>query len=70
MNAAELGETNWVRVASNMAVGAYGVFKAPADYPDPVWPDGGLDTLVNVAFEGRYIGDWGHPVLRRLRDEI
>jgi hypothetical protein len=29
----------WVRITANMSLGAYEIFEATGDLPDPTWPD-------------------------------
>jgi hypothetical protein len=60
----------WVRVAANMALGAYDVFEATGQLGDPEWPAARFAELLRVAFKDRYIKDSNHPVLRRLRGEV
>jgi len=36
--AADVAMKHWVRVTSNMSLGAYEVFQAEANIPDPIWP--------------------------------
>ncbi len=69
LEAAAMAESRWVRVASNMALGAYDVFEATADWPEPDWPGLPLNELLRVAFKGRVIETLDHPVLKRLRGE-
>jgi hypothetical protein len=69
LEAASMAETRWIRVASNMALGAYDVFEATADWPEPDWPDLSLNEILRVAFKGRVIDSLDHPVLKRLRGE-
>jgi hypothetical protein len=69
LEAATMAETQWVRVASNMALGAYEVFTATADWPEPSWPDLSLAEILRVAFKGRVIDSLDHPTLKRLRGE-
>ena len=57
----------WVRVAANMSLGAYEVFEASGDIPDPEWPDVTFEAILNIAFRDRYVQDLNHPALRRLR---
>jgi hypothetical protein len=66
--AAELAMTTWVRVRSNMNLGAYEMFEAASDVPDPNW--GELESftdLLRIAFKGRLVADLDHPVIQRLR---
>ena len=67
LEAADLAKTMWVRIAANMSLGAYDVFEATADLPDPDWPETGFSSLVDIAFKERYIRSLDHPVIRRLR---
>jgi hypothetical protein len=69
LEAAAMAETQWVRVASNMALGAYEVFTASAEWHEPEWPDTPLKEILRVAFKGRVIESLDHPVLRQLRGE-
>ncbi len=57
----------WVRVSANMALGAYEIFKATADLPEPEWPEVSFQEVLEIAFRDRFIGDFDHPVLQRLR---
>jgi hypothetical protein len=70
LEAAQVAMTRWVRVSANMSLGAYDVFEATADLPDPIWPDIGFDGMLRVAFKDRFVSDLDHPVVRRLRGEM
>lgn len=67
MEAAGMAMENWVRVAANMSLGAYDIYKATAELPPPTWPKLDFASLLSIAFKGRYINNLEHPVLRRLR---
>ncbi len=67
LQAAEKAQTAWVRVASNMSLGAYEVFEATGQIPEPEWPAESFETLLGVAFRGSYIQSLDHAVVRRLR---
>jgi hypothetical protein len=69
LTAAALAMERWVRVAADLGLGGYQVFKAAADLPEPVWPDHSFQELLRVAFKERLINRADHPVLRRLRGE-
>jgi hypothetical protein len=68
--AAEMATKEWVRVTANLSLGAYEIFRATGQLPDPVWPDKTLRELLAVAFHGKLIDSLDHPVLRRLRGEV
>jgi len=67
-NAAQRAMTQWVRLVSNMALGAYDIFVAETQTPEPEWPDLSFDELLRIAFaNGRLIHSLDHPVIKRLR---
>jgi len=71
LEAAQLGMKRWVRVAANMSLGAYDIFEAAANLPEPVWPEEvGFKKVIEVAFRDRFIRSLDHPVIRRLRGEL
>jgi len=70
LEAAHRGETCWVRIVANMALGAYEIFEATAALPEPDWPDLTFSQLLEIAFRDRLIRTMDHPVLRRLRGEV
>jgi hypothetical protein len=68
LDAAERAMEFWLRIAANMALGAYEVFRATADIPDPKWPEEeGFPGLLKIAFKDRFIATLDHPVIQRLR---
>src|SRR5262245_34601773 len=69
LEAAAMAETQWVRVASNIPLGAYDVFTATANWPEPSWPDLTLEEILRVAFKKRSIESLDDPTLKRLRGE-
>ncbi len=62
--------TKWVRVTSNMALGAYEISEAIKGYPEPVWPDISLQEILKIAFRDRIVADADHALLQRLRGEL
>lgn len=70
LEAARLARDGWVRVQANMSLGAYDVFQARGDIPDPDWPDAPLADLLRVGFKDKLIDTINHPVLRKLRGEL
>jgi hypothetical protein len=69
LEGASLAETQWVRIASNLSLGAYEIFTASADWPEPAFPDLPLNEILRIAFKGRVIESLDHPTLKRLRGE-
>jgi hypothetical protein len=70
LEAAQLARKGWVRVAANMALGAYDVFEANAALVEPEWPDTSFRDLLQIGFKGKLIDSMDHPVLRKLRGEV
>jgi hypothetical protein len=70
LEAAQRAQTNWVRVAANMSLGAYDVFEATAEIPEPQWPEQSFEELLKVGFKDRLIESLEHPVIRKLRGEV
>ena len=69
MEGAERGKDKWVRVQANMSLGAYEVWEATGELPDPKWPEQSLEELLRVAFKNTYIDTPDHAILRQLRGE-
>jgi hypothetical protein len=65
--AAELAKTRWVRMVADMQLGAYRIYEAEGELPEPVWPEQSFPELLEIAFKGRIIDHEDHPVVRRLR---
>ena len=60
----------WIRVQSDMSLGAYRIFEAIGELPDPDWPAVNMRDLLEIAFKGgKLIDSIDHPVLKRLRGE-
>jgi len=68
--AAEKAKTDWVRVKSNMSLGAYELFVAQGDLPDPEWPDLPFKEILRIAFQERYVDHPDHPLIKRLLGEV
>jgi len=70
VEAVKLASEGWVRVKSNMSLGAYEPFLACGELSEPEWPDTDLGGLLKVAFRDKLINSADHPVLRKLRGEV
>jgi hypothetical protein len=57
LEAAELAEKYWIRIVANRALGAYEVFKAVGELPEPEWPDMSFAEMIQIAFKDFYIAD-------------
>ena len=69
MEATSFASNGWVRIQSNMILGAYEVFEATGSLGDPEWPKSPFGDLLRIAFKDKYIDSLDHPVLKRLRGE-
>jgi hypothetical protein len=70
LEAAQMAQKTWGRVTANIALGAYEVFEATAQLPEPNWPEVPFKELLRVAFKDKRIDSLDHPVLRKLRGEV
>ena len=70
LEVARLAIKQWVRVTANMSLGAYDVFEATGDFPEPEWPDISFQELLQVAFRDKFIQSLDHPVIQRLRGQL
>jgi hypothetical protein len=65
--AAEKAMQRWVRMTANMSLGAYEIFEASANIPDPTWPAEPFTELLRIAFRDRLVDRPDHPVILQLR---
>ena len=70
LEAAELAKNKWTRIAADMSLGAYRIWEASGELPEPEWPEQSLRDLLAIGFKGRYIDTHDHAVLKRLRGEL
>jgi hypothetical protein len=70
LDAAQIATTAWVRLRANQSLGAYQVHKATGSLSGPEWPALPFQQILSIAFKDRFIQDFNHPALRRLRGEI
>ncbi len=70
LEAAERAKAKWTRVAADMSLGAYRIWEASGDLPDPEWPEQSLRDLLKIGFKGHYIDAVDHAVVKRLRGEV
>ena len=68
--AAERAINKWVRVTSSMSLGAYEIFEASGDLPEPVWPDYSFGEILKIAFRERIVDSPDHPLVQRLRGVV
>jgi hypothetical protein len=65
--AAERAMQKWLRITANMSLGAYEIFEATGDLPEPIWPDLPFSEILKIAFRDHIVDRPDHPVVQRLR---
>ncbi|MCO5382134.1 MAG: hypothetical protein NHB15_08635 [Methanosarcina barkeri] len=65
----EIAKKKWIKIRANKALGAYEIIGAVGELPEPVWPEeiGSIEKALEIAFKGKLIDSYNHPVLKRLR---
>jgi hypothetical protein len=67
VDAADHAMRRWVRLAANMSLGAYEIYEAQGQLPEPEWPDLAFGEILKIAFRDRIIDRSDHPVVQRLQ---
>ena len=62
--------TQWIRIAANMSLGAYEIYEATGNLPDPEWPDLEFGEILKLAFRDRFVTSPDHPVVKRLQGAV
>jgi hypothetical protein len=70
LEASNISQGKWIKVTSNMSLGAYEVYEAVANLPEPEWPDLSFPQIVEIACKDRFIKSLDHPVIKKIRGEI
>ena len=68
LDAARMAETEWIRMNSDMKLGAYKCFTSSACWEEPVWPElDRTEVLKRSVGEQHIIASVDHPVIRQLQ---
>jgi hypothetical protein len=67
IEAARIAKDQWIRLESDMTLGAYEVAYAEHLTGEPAWPDVELNVLLRIAFKERHITRPDHTILQQLR---
>ena len=70
LEAARLAEKQWVSVRADMSLGAYQIFLATAELPEPEWPEHTFSELVRLGFKGLIVDAPDHPLIQQLTGAI
>jgi hypothetical protein len=67
-----IAKEKWVKIQANMSLGAYEIFLAKGELPEPVWPDEPktMKDAFQIAFKNKIIDSIDHLVLKQLRGEL
>ncbi len=65
--AAEHAERAWVKVESSMELKGWEVTTAEGDLPEPAFSELPFNEMLRLAFRGKTIESYDHPLLRRIR---
>ena len=77
LNVINIAKTDWVRIRSNLDVGAYEAVIALENLGEPKWPETvvnrgketvefSMNLILQTAFFERYISNVDHPVIKKL----
>src|SRR5262245_40731166 len=67
--AAEMAMSRWVRMKSNLSLGAYEITVAASEMAEPAWPELSFQELIRLAYRDRMITSLNHAVIKRLRGQ-
>ena len=70
LEAAQLAEEKWVSVRADMSLGAYQIFLATGELPEPEWPKHTFLELVRLGFKGLIVDTPDHPLIQQLTGAI
>ena len=70
LEAARLAEKQWVSVRADMSLGAYQIFLATAELPEPEWPEHTFSELVRLGFKGLIVDTPDHPLIQQLTGAV
>jgi len=65
--AAERAKKTWIRIGSNMHLGAYEIFEPQNPLTEPVWPEISFQEILRIAFRGRIVDTPDHSLVHRLK---
>jgi hypothetical protein len=68
--AAEIAMNRWSRLKANMSLGAYELFEATGDLPEPEWPELTFPEILKIAFRNHYVDQIDHPLIKRLLGRV
>jgi hypothetical protein len=70
LEAARLAEEQWISLRADMSLGAYQIFVATAELPEPEWPEHTFSELVRLGFKGLIVDKPDHPLIQQLTGAV
>lgn len=70
LEAARMAENQWVSVRADMQLGAYQIYVATAELPEPEWPEQTFSELVRIGFKGMIVDRPDHPLIQQLTGAV
>ncbi len=71
LEAAQLAQTEWVRLESDMEASCYVINVATANLPEPAMPSLTFEEMLRLAFKkDRFVEDTDHVIWQQLRGEV
>ncbi len=70
LDAAQLAEKQWISLRADMSLGAYQVFAATGELPEPEWPEQSFTELVRLGFKGMIVDKPDHPLIQQLTGAV
>jgi hypothetical protein len=70
LDAAQLAEKQWISLRADMSLGAYQVFAATGELPEPEWPEQTFSELVRLGFKEMIVDKPDHPLIQQLTGAV
>ena len=70
LEAARLAEEQWISIRADMSLGAYQIFLATAELPEPEWPEQTFSELIRLGFKGMIVDKPDHPLIQQLTGAV
>ena len=70
LEAARLAEEQWISLRADMSLGAYQIFVATAELPEPEWPEQTFSELIRLGFKGMIVDKPDHALIQQLTGAV
>jgi hypothetical protein len=69
LECAQTAKHTWIRIVADRHCSRYRMTQAMSDFGEPRWPNESFEKLIDLAYKGKLIEGYDHPVLLNLRGE-